>query len=58
MDESCRVKIFKCSCDLADDISRMNVLQDSLADDVVQIGLHVLKDEIDVLTILCLYGIV
>ena len=52
------MKIFKCSCDLADDISRMNVLQDSLADDVVQIGLHVLKDEIDVLAILCLYGIV
>lgn len=52
------MKIFKCSCDLADDISRMNVLQDSLADDVMQIGLHVLKEEIDVLTILCLYGIV
>lgn len=52
------MKIFECSCDLADDISRMNILQYSLADDVMQIGLHILKEEIDVLAILRLYGIV
>jgi hypothetical protein len=27
-------------------------------DDVVQIGLHVLEEQIDVFSVLCLYGIV
>lgn len=46
------MKVLKCFGELVDDELDMNVLNDVLADDVMQISLHILKDQIHISIIL------
>lgn len=51
MDDVCRVQILHALEDLIHDEAVMDVLEDLLPDGVVQVGLHVLKNQIEILVI-------
>lgn len=57
VDEFARVHIFECLEELVDDELLVDLLEDASADDDVQVCLHIVKYQIEILVILCLYYI-
>lgn len=54
MEDVGAVHVLECFEQLIHGVLLVNVLQDASTDDSVQVGLHVLKDEVDVPIIVCL----
>lgn len=52
MDELSAVEVFQGFDQLVDHVPDVDVLEDALADHIVQVGLHVLKHQIDVFVVL------
>jgi hypothetical protein len=54
VDDPPRVQVFEGLCQLVDNTAYVDLLENALPYHIVQVGLHVLKYQIDIFVVLCL----